>query len=287
MSRLVLLHRSCLLALLIGLAGCTSIERLAIPEVEPLPTPFDAVGTRSVLDVAAWDAFLERYTRLADDGSVRVAYAVVTPTHRAELARWLDEQQALDPTTRTRDAQLAYWINLYNARTVALILEHYPVASIRDIRSSLVDVGPWEDHRLTVGGQALSLHDVEHRIVRAQWPEVPEIHYALNCAAIGCPDLGRSAYRAEDIELALARAARRYVNDDRGVRIDDAGRARLSRIYAWYREDFGDDHEGLRAHLLRHAEAALAERLAAPLRISGYDYDWALNDADADAGAAR
>src|SRR5919106_1508282 len=104
-------------------------------------------------------------------------------------------------------------------RTVALILDHYPVASIRDIKFTPFAIGPWSEPLLQVQGRPLSLNDVEHGIVRPIWQDA-RVHYVLNCAAAGCPNLGRHEYTGRTIGRAMDEAARAYVNDRRGVHID-------------------------------------------------------------------
>ena len=129
-----------------------------------------------------------------------------------------------------------------------------------------------------MAGRKLSLNDIEHGIIRPLWHD-PRIHYALNCAALGCPDLRKSAYSGADIEAALEEAARDYVNDPRGMRFDDRGRLTASKIYLWYEEDFGGSVEGVLAHLGRYADPGLGARLHSRERVDDYAYDWSLNDA--------
>ncbi len=171
-------------------------------------------------------------------------------------------------------------MNLYNALTVRVVLDHYPVRSIRDIDISpgLFADGPWGAKLVTVEGQALSLDDIEHRILRPIWND-PRTHYALSCAAIGCPDLVPEAFTPENRDRLLTRGARAYVNNPRGVSIDAEGRIAASSLYDWYRTDFGADTRAVLEYLARLAEPPLAERLRKATDIDRYDYDWSLNDA--------
>ena len=264
-----------------AVAGCTSIERLAIPDARAIEADWASLSGGAEVNHDTWSEFLARYASTDGAGVVRIAYGDVGEADAAALNAYLDVLQGLDPTTLSRDGQLAYWINLYNAKTVSVILEHYPVRSIRAIRAHPIDPGPWDEARLYVAGHALSLHDIEHGVLRPHWQETPEIHYLLNCAAVGCPNLGRTAYTAENVDDALEQAARRYVNDPRGVALADGGKLRVSKIYAWYREDFGGSDAAVLDHLRRYAEPALRSRLAERTRIDGYVYDWALNEASA------
>ncbi|MEM9123519.1 MAG: DUF547 domain-containing protein, partial [Pseudomonadota bacterium] len=178
----------------------------------------------------------------------------------------------------TRDAQLAYWVNLYNAATVQVILAHYPVSSIRKIKDGFFDLGPWDEKRLTIRGEPFSLHDIEHRVVRAVWGDDPRPHYILNCAATGCPDLGLKAYRGATINAAMDEAARDYVNDPRGVQIGDKGLVTASKIYSWYLGDYGGTRRSALAHIKLYAEPTLKARLDEAETINRFVYDWSLND---------
>ncbi len=248
------------------------IERRFIPDAELVNPVFaehaDNAGTAP--DYGAWDAFLIRYRSVDSAGIARIAYGAVTAEDRAALGGVVDALEATDVAALSRDQQLAYWINLYNAATVELILDHYPVASIRDISK------PWRREVLTVAGVALSLGDIEHGIVRALFPD-PRIHYALNCASVGCPNLAGEAWRAETLEAMLGEAARDYVNHPRGVSID-RDKADVSSIYGWYREDFGGDEAAVLDHIREHAAPELRARLEDVRDIDDYDYDWALNE---------
>ncbi len=227
------------------------------------------------VDHASWSAFLDRYV---DRGSqpYRVAYGRVSADDRASLQAYLAQLQGLKPQAWPRAAQMAYWINLYNAATVELILDHYPVRSITRIKSGLFSFGPWDKKLLDVDGHKLSLNDIEHRILRPLFQD-PRIHYAVNCASLGCPDLAPSAYTADTLEEMLDAGARRYVNHPRGVSIED-DRLIVSSIYVWFASDFGGSDAAVIAHLQRYADTELKSRLMRQKSIHDDRYDWALND---------
>lgn len=261
-------------------AACTSVERAALPKPEVLPGgPWSqsAKPPGQVVDHQPWTAFLSRHVRTDAEGVNRVAYARVSSRDRAALDRYLAALQQVRPERLTRDQQLAYWINLYNALTVDVVLDAYPVASIRDITDSPLPVGPWNQPVARVAGQSLTLNDIEHRIIRPIFDE-PRIHYALNCAAAGCPNLMARAWTARTLEADLAAAEYAYVHDPRGLRFDEQGRLVASKIYAWFREDFADTPEGVLDYLRSVAGPDLKAQLAATRRIARYDYDWSLND---------
>jgi hypothetical protein len=267
-------------SVLVLLGGCASIERVAIPKKQLLDPRFTEIGSATYVDHEAWNRFLRIYTVENKDGDVRVRYAAVTPADQQDLKAYIAGLSRLDKGTLTRGAQLAYWSNLYNAKTIDVVLDHYPVDSIRKIKDGVLDLGPWENKSLTIAGRPTSLHDIEHGIVRPLWSDTPEIHYILNCAAAGCPNLSRQAYTADNIEAHMSRAATEYVNDPaHGVRINAKGHVYVSKIYLWYREDFGDSQGSILKHLMDYAAPALKSQLEKAESISGYFYDWSLNDA--------
>jgi hypothetical protein len=260
---------------------------LALPPVRAAAAPAARPWTRweahdpaskVVVDHGAWSGFLGRYlVPSRNGGATRVAYAEVTATDRAILAEYLAGLQKVRVSGLKRAEQLAFWINLYNAATVRLVLDHYPVASIRDIRpGGLFSSGPWDAPILSVEGERLTLNDIEHRILRPVWRD-PRVHYAINCASLGCPNLPPMAFSVGNLDALLERAARDFVNDARAVSFS-SGRLTLSSIYSWFAGDFGGDRESLLGHLRRYAGPELAARIAGyegPIR---YAYDWSLND---------
>lgn len=230
------------------------------------------------LDHGPWDRFLAAYV-VADGGVNRVAYGRVTPGDRRALEDYIASLAATPADGLRRAEQLPFWINLYNALTVKVVLDHYPVESIRDIDISpgLFTDGPWGKKLVTVGGEALSLDDIEHRILRPIWKD-PRLHYVLNCAALGCPNLPPRAFTAGNAQTLLSRGARQYVNDPRGVAFD-GDRLIVSSLYDWYAADFGGTDTAIISHLKRYAGPVLLAKLEAARRIDDDDYDWTLNDA--------
>ncbi len=263
-------------------SGCTTIERATLPEPIILDQRWQitADADRIRVDHGSWDGFLERYVSTDAAGVNRLAYGRVTPDDRAILQGYLKDLQTVPVSSLTRARQLAFWINLYNAKTVDIVLDAYPVASILDIRDGLLPTGPWKREAVTVEGRTLSLNDIEHRILRPVFRE-PRIHYALNCAALSCPNLAARAWRAEGLEQSLSDAERAYVNDPRGVRIEADGTLVVSKIYAWFREDFGDGEQAILSRLTAVADPSLRAGLEGRSRVDRYAYDWALNDAGA------
>jgi hypothetical protein len=246
------------------------------PDLWPRWQAHDAGSTVQV-DHGAWADFLARYVVAGDDGINRVAYRRVTPDDRVALAAYVDRLARLPVPRLAGPEQMAYWINLYNALTVQLVLGHEPVRSIRDIDISpgLFSDGPWGKKLVTIEGQPVALDDIEHRILRPIWRD-PRVHYALNCAALGCPDLQPEPFLAARLDAQLERAARSYVNHPRGVEI--AGNELIvSSIYEWFKEDFGGTDRSVIAHLRRYAAPPLATGLAGREWLDDDRYDWRLN----------
>lgn len=229
------------------------------------------------IDHAAWGGFLKKYVDASHPSGInRVRYGKVSPDDRAALADYVGNLQRTKVTALSGAEQKAYWINLYNALTVKLVLEGYPVKSIRDLpKSAWFSFGPWDVKYLLIEGEKLSLNDAEHRILRPIWKD-PRMHYALNCASLGCPNLQPEAYTAENTERLLEKGAREYVSHPRGTALADGG-LMLSSIYDWFADDFGG-RDGVLAHLARYAPPGLAERLRGYEGRIGYEYDWRLNE---------
>ncbi len=241
-------------------------------------TAHDPTSTRKI-DHVVWDDFLLRFRTLGPDGIARVDYGAVLEEDHAILASYIDQLAETAVSTLARPEQFAFWVNLYNALTVKVVLDAYPVDTIRDIDISpgLLSNGPWGKELVKVEGEDLSLDDIEHRILRPIWRD-PRMHYVVNCASIGCPNLPEAALTAETVEAELDAASRAFVNHPRAVRVEQDG-LRVSSIYHWFKEDFGGDDAGVIAHLRRYADGPLAEAMGDVRSISGHGYDWALNDA--------
>jgi len=230
------------------------------------------------VDHAAWDALLARYISRSADGVNLFAYGRVSPDDRKRLKDYIVNLETVRVSALPLPAQMAFWINLYNAKTIDIVLDHYPVKSIRDISlGGLFTIGPWKQKNMMVEGKSLSLDNVEHDILRKQWRD-PRIHYAVNCASYSCPNLAAKAWTPAKLEEMLDEGARAYVNHPRGARIEK-GKLTLSRIYDWYRADFGKTDAEVIRHVSTYASPDLKKTLATVGEIDGYDYDWSLNEA--------
>ena len=225
------------------------------------------------IDHGNWQEVLDRYVIVHEPGVTSFDYEAASRDGGSALvAGYVDAMTGVAVDALGRDQQFAYWVNLYNALTVKVVLDHYPVDSIRDIDispgifASLFSSGPWGKKLITVEGRTLSLDDIEHRILRPIWKD-PRIHYVVNCASIGCPALAPEAYQADKLDAQLDQAARDFINHPRAVHIKQDGSLVLSSLYDWYRDDFGKSDAAFIAHLKAFAAPVLSARLSISLRL--------------------
>ena len=222
------------------------------------------------LDHAVWDTLLHRHVK--KDGFVDYKGMV---KDSIELNQYLSQLSAANPnsTNWTREEKLAFWINAYNAFTVKLIVDHYPVKSIKDIKRGIPFVNTvWDIQFIKIGGKTYDLNNIEHSILRPDFKDA-RVHAAINCASFSCPALRAEAYKAEKLDAQLTDAMRSFVNDPLRNRVT-ATKADISEIFKWFRGDFTRDIGSIRGFLNQYA----TEGLNANGRINYIDYDWRLNE---------
>jgi hypothetical protein len=235
-----------------------------------------------VIDHSAWSSFLSKYTARNSQGITLVAYGRVGAADKTALKNYLAALQATDVTRLNRNEQYAFWLNLYNASVVNVVLNNKRVSSVLKIKSNPLDFkGPFNDPVATVNGKTLTPDTIESGIVRPIWND-PNLHYGFNCAALGCPNLQSTAFTGKNVNSLLADAARTYINDPRGITIRN-GAIIASKIYFWYSEDFGGE-KGVIRHVTQYASPALKEKLKGKTKIKAYEYDWRLNKSGASTG---
>ena len=246
------------------------------PELIPMWDASDETNTATI-DHSPWQELLDAHLKTHPSGINRFDYGALKASaeDRKKLTTYLLDLTKLDPRSYSRKEQFAYWVNVYNALTVHVVTGRYPVDSIKDIKSGLITFGPWELELITVQGEKLTLDDIEHGILRPIWRD-PRIHYAVNCASIGCPNLSPEAYRSDNSERLLEASAREYINHPRGAQEVD-GELLVSSIYDWFKVDFGGNDAGVFAHLREYARPELADTLDGHDSFD-HDYDWKLND---------
>ena len=259
---------------------CFSTAVLAAPKPELWPKWLGHNSHSEIrVDHKGWDRFLKIYVVTDDPSGInRVRYASVTPQDKEKLKEYLKGLQSVQVSGLNRDEQEAYWINLYNALTVKVVLDHYPVKSIRDIDISpgWFKDGPWDVKLVKVEGEGMTLNDIEHRILRPIWKD-NRIHYAVNCASFGCPNLQPEAFTRENTQTLLEKGARGYANHPRGLRIE-GNRLTLSKIYKWFQVDIGGSEDKVIQHLLQYVKVPLAQTLRDFRGRIKYEYDWDLNE---------
>ncbi|MBR9781991.1 MAG: DUF547 domain-containing protein, partial [Rhodospirillales bacterium] len=255
-----------LMPVLITLWVIVSVPAIAAPDADLWPDwQAHDDSNDAIIDHSVWQTILDHHLVVVSSGVTAFDYAGAKSSSLTHLSDYLNAMQAVKIDAYNRDQQMAFWINLYNAQTVAVVMDHYPVDSIRDIDISpglfslgLFSSGPWDKKLLTVEGRSLSLNDIEHRILRPIWQDA-RIHYALNCASIGCPALAATAYDGTRLEEQLDKAALAFIQDERAVRLaEDGSEIELSSIFDWYRSDFGKSDAAFSDHLARYAGLELA-----------------------------
>jgi hypothetical protein len=241
---------------------------------------------------AAWTALLRKHVVVLRGGQAsQLRYAALS-ADRAALMAYLStlssvSQPAFDAFDKPQ--RMAFLINAYNAFTVDLILGKYPaLSSIKDLGS--VFSSPWKPKGIALLGTKVSLDDIEHGMLRLRGRyDDPRVHFAVNCASIGCPPLREEAFVAGRLDAQLDEQALRFMSDRTRNRFDPAqGRLEVSKIFDWYGEDFTLGHRGissLPAFMARYA-GVLADAPADRERVRSQQaavtflpYDWKLNDA--------
>ncbi len=184
----------------------------------------------------------------------------------SQLDAYLKELSQNAPNSEwDKNQKLAFYINLYNAATVKLIMDHYPVKSIRDIPSR------WKKKWIALEGKEVSLNYIEHQVLRKMGE--PRIHFAINCASYSCPKLLNVPFTAQSMERLLSKTAIDFVNDPKRNRFE-GNKAQLSKIFKWYKGDFTENKS-----LLEYINTYLENPAPKSAQIEFLDYDWNLNEA--------
>lgn len=210
-----------------------------------------------------WDSLLKNY--VSSDGRVNYKYIKANKNRLDEYLKRLSQHPPADHWPINE--QKAYWINVYNAFTVSLIIRHYPVKSIKDIGNGR----PWDIPFVTIGIQAYSLNQIEHDILRKRFND-PRIHFAIVCASKSCPILRRQAYFADQLDEQLDDQTRRFIRDKIRNTITPYD-IRISKIFEWFRDDFVKSGT-LIGFLNKYAHTTISGGAA----VTYHDYDWSLNE---------
>ena len=220
-------------------------------------------GKVSVISHELWNDLLKQC--VTSDG--RVNYKALL-NEKGKLQSYLETVSNTPPQQNwERNEVMAYWINAYNAYTVKLILDHYPVKSIRDIDNG----HPWDETFIEIDGKRFSLNSIENDMLRKKFND-PRIHFAINCASKSCPKLINEAFTSNKLDNQLNSAAKNFVNDPSKNRIQ-AENILLSEIFDWYKEDFSQN-----GTILDFLNQYSSVKIQPTANISFLNYDWSLNE---------
>ncbi len=217
-----------------------------------------------------WDSLLQKH--VSPDGWVDYKGF---QSEKERLDKYLELLQKNHPNKDnwTRDERLAYWINAYNAFTVKLILDNYPVQSIKDIKNGIPFVNTvWDIKFIKIEGEEYDLNNIEHGIIRPKFNDA-RIHFAVNCASVSCPTLLNEAYTAAKLNKQLDLQARKFLSDRFRNPTVEPKKLRLSKIFSWYGTDF--KKEGT---LIEYLNKFSEVQIEANADIEYVDYDWNLNE---------
>lgn len=247
--------------IVITLNSCFSTKGLPVKTVnESDDTSIPAETNASNLDHSVWNNLLKKY--VAKNGDVDYKGFKSETKTLNEYINYLEEQA---PTVDwSINTQLAYFINVYNANTIKLIIDNYPVKSIKDIDN------PWLKNRFEIGGKAFSLSGLENGILRKM--NEPRIHFAINCASASCPKLLDEAYTEKNVMELMEHATKDFINNPKKNELTE-NHAKISEIFKWYKGDFNDD-----GTLKEYINSYSTVKINANTEIQYLDYDWSLND---------
>ncbi len=216
--------------------------------------------TAQNFDNSMWNEILESYVN--ENGNVNYK---VLKENDADLNTYLRQFEKINPTEQwTKAEKLAYWINAYNAFTVKLIIDNFPVKSIKDIEN------PWDKKFISIGGELLSLNHIEHEILRKM--DEPRIHFAIVCASVSCPKLQNIAFESSTIEAQLANATKEFLADSTRNNLSQ-NKIKISKLFKWFSSDF-KQKGSLIDFLNKYSEITISKKASKSYK----DYDWNLNE---------
>jgi len=216
-----------------------------------------------------WDALVKKH--VSKNGMVDYQGFL---KDKKQLQVYLDKLSANRPTSKwSKNEKMAFWIIAYNAFTVKLIVDHYPVKSIKDIKKGIPFVNSvWDIAFIPMGKEKIDLNYIEHTILRKEFKD-PRIHAAINCASFSCPLLRNEAYNAVRLDEQLNDAMRRFVNDSQRNQLDKSN-IKISKIFSWFAGDFKLNGSSVVDYLNKYAK----KRVQPNAKIDFLEYQWELND---------
>ncbi|MEL7022044.1 MAG: DUF547 domain-containing protein [Bacteroidota bacterium] len=242
---------------LLGSQGCVSVKEYA--------------SDSKPIEHKLWDELVR--THVSPSGDVDYKALLKDST---KMNQYLELLRSAHPNKKnwTRDERLAYWINAYNAFTVKLILDNYPLYSIKDIKEGLPFISDtWTIEFIQIEGKTYHLNHIEHGIIRPRFEE-PRIHFAVNCASISCPKLRNEAYTAARLEEQLSAQARDFLANPSKNQLANGDTVKLSKIFDWFKGDFKKNHPSVLDFINEYAP----QKISKTADVSYLDYNWQLND---------
>lgn len=218
-----------------------------------------------------WDQLVKKHVK--DDGFVDYKGFI---RDSMELNRYLDQLSAVHPDDKSwsRNEQMAYWINAYNAFTIRLIVRNYPVESIKDIKKGIAFVNSvWDIKFIKIQGFTYDLNNIEHNILRPVFKDA-RVHAAINCASYSCPRLRPEAYTSEKLDSQLEDAMKKFLADPLRNKIT-ADKAEISEIFKWFKGDFDRDAGSLIAYINKFSTQKITDKT----ELKYLNYNWTLNEA--------
>ena len=243
------------------LVGCTTVTK---------KQQSDQVKSEQELETscsihASWDELLSK--NVDDNGSVNY---LGFKSDSLLLQSYLSKLSDNYPTPSwSNNEKLAYWINVYNAFTVKLIIDNYPVKSIKDIGSVLY--GPWDQRIVQLKEYSFTLNHIEHNILRKEFAE-PRIHFAIVCASISCPELLNKAYTGHNVREQLDQRAKLFINDTT-KNLVASKQITISKIFKWFEGDFTTN-----GTVIDYLNLHCAQKINNSAEIVYFDYNWGLNE---------
>ncbi|MFK7935732.1 MAG: DUF547 domain-containing protein [Saprospiraceae bacterium] len=230
-------------------------ETTPAPKVEKEVAPVIAKP-----DHGLWNSILQKNV----SSSGKVNYAGIK-TQKAQLEKYLTDLESNTPQSDwSRNEKLAYWINVYNAYTVKLIVDNYPTKSITDLEGGK----PWDKKWIKIAGKTYSLNNIENDLIRPRFKE-PRIHFAVNCAAQSCPPILNKAWTADNLSRYFNQQAKSFINNSKYNQIS-ANSVTVSKIFDWYGEDFGN--------LIDYLNKFSDTKISSDATVNYKEYDWNLNN---------
>ena len=245
--------------------ACVLLITFACVRIDPI------VADTLPVSHASWDALLKKH--VDDKGNVNYKGFISDSTSLNKYIGYL-AKNGPNNNEWSGDEKLAYYINLYNAATIQLIIRHYPIESIKDIGSKIqipfINT-PWQVKFIKIGIEDYNLDNIEHNIIRKGYDE-PRIHFALVCAAVSCPRLRNEAYLAEKLDDQLTDQARKFLSHTGKNKISK-NELEISKIFQWFTGDFTKKGK-IQEFLNQYTEVEISP----DADIKYMDYNWALND---------